>query len=769
MGRIKYDTLLVLLLFLFLFGGAFSRVAASSEEQFVQIDPGTELEVEKSPLFLNLEKKSSPTVRIGSVKGWRRLGAAEMPSLSLAAWVPTVQNSGRECSDGSPSRITAYIVDVGRFTPQKLMQAWFPRAIRYDALGQESEFILISAEQDQSSDHRIQTVVAVSGDSNQLTPLIGRTPGLRLVFVAESTALNKEALQQGLRQVLTAQIPTAAAPMLVRRNQPIVKLGKTWSPGVEKHLEIGVKAEQPEAMMSLAYGLFLDAKGLVPGGQKWVVRAAEKGHLAARLELIRLKKRGLLTVDLSNETLSRWQSELSELGNSEARYLQAYQHLMQNLDQPKAEHVRPLHKLGACGQPEARRHYAKTLMESFKPKTARKGQYLVVDLMLKPPLQLTVPPLIRQTRADWDAPEIEELKQAALLRSACTGDEDPDPSLYVKKEDFSLKKRKRVLKQSERQLEVAKQIQLIDQLANGGSKAKVKQALSVACNWMGAEVDRERLIVELRAREIGLGQWVRMRSCDHVTDERTRLVCRDQQLKKTELVHQIRMRKLRKLVPQNAIELLAKLESSALDFHQNLLSPGYERAGWAEKRELDDIASQLNQEFAALVSSTISGQVSQEIRDVVTSRSLLLVPEAVNGSVSVARKPATVGLLKFELEKLKAKLTETLAEVDAAALDDLSPRAKEGFKLAHASWQNYLKSYEDFATAVGASTLEPNVWLHMQGLYFFEKIKEIEMSRAKVMVQAISELDQEADDLNRQLGPGSMDSDSSREPANSDE
>jgi len=728
-------------------------ISAASEQKADEIAP--------PPLFMSSKINGGRFVQISSIEGWQRLGPAEVPSLGLAAWVATPEYGGRKCADGSPSRITAYIVDVGRFTPQKLMQAWYPRAIRYEALGEESQFVLISAEHEAIRTDRTRIVVAVSGNSDLITPLFGRTPGLRVVFVAESTSLKTEDLQSQLKTLLRSQSAVAAPPSSVRRNQPIVKIGKSWSPGIEKHLKAAEKERLPEALMSLAYGLFVDAKGLVPGGQMLIKQAADLGLAAARVELIRMKKIGQLSIEIAPETLASWQTELAMQGNSEMQYLDAYKKLMAHLDQPKVEHIRPLHRLGACGQPEAQRHYAKSLMESFKPKTARKGQYLVVDMMLKPAVRMTVPPLIRDTRGDWDSPQLEDLKQTALLRSACNGEEDPDPALYVKKEDFSLKKKKRAMPTQERDAEVGRQLDQIDKLANGGSKAKVKEALSVACAWLGSEADREKLIVELKAREIGLGRWNRMRSCEYITDERTQAICRERQIKKIELVHRVRMDKLKALVPESTRPQLARLETAAMAFHNALLSSAYEKASWTELSEIDELKSQLNQEFAALVSSTATGRVSDEIRDVVTSRSLLLVPESGSGSMSVTRKPATTGLLKVELDKFKLKMRELIVDVDNAALDDLSPRAKLGFKQAFAAWNEYLSAYSSFAQSVGATQLEPSLWLHMQALYFFEKTKDFELSRAKVQIQTASDFEKEADELNAQIQPSEPEATSS--------
>lgn len=687
------------------------------------------------------------TMSIAAPVGWRQVSKLNQDPLSLGQWTP----SAPKCATGASSRLSVYAVDVGREGPHKLMQKWLPSALRFNVAPVEAGFVIVRAEADRGA---ANTVVAYPVSDETITPLAGWIGGVKIVFVAESTTMTLDELESVTRQAIRKRYPVRAKDVF-NIDSPYVLFAKKWHKSLAERFEQATKKNKPNALVSRAYALFGESNAFVPAGQNFLQIAAENGHDLAKMDLIRLHRRGLMSVDISAETLSAWSSDLAKKGAEDAKFW-ATEARPFDEDEEKIPGLDSLKKLAQCGQPEARRLWAKKQVQSFNAKERYAGRMTVVNLMAEPPLEGTLPITTRVPRA-VDAPAIEQLKAAAVLKTACPNEDDPDDSLFVKKGDFKVHKSFAKNKAATEAILTAPEAEefpelneakKLDKLANAGDRKLLQQAVAMACRWSGGEEDRQQLVIELAARRDGLGKWRRFRACEIIQEPSMAGFCRAQVLKQTKLNLDTRFNDIliaAGLSSAEAPQIVVAaqgLRRKANEFFEKLLAKSYEQASSIpEKSELDETRRQMESEFMGLLAATLNKEdgmsLTSQMGDVVTGRRLLVMPaESADASFSLKRQAPSPKFIKKELERLDARLKETLLSIDEAAKEDISPEFKKGLREAHTAWLEYQKAYTSFANKIqethpqaAGQTEAAQLWFFIEGVYYLEKIRDRQISR----------------------------------------
>ena len=696
---------------------------------------------------------SAGTVRSVSVKpptGWRRVTAINQDPLSLAQWTP----KDPVCSTGAASRLSLYAVDVGRQGPAKLLQKWFPDALKFNVAEPERGFVIVRAE---TESDKPQSVIAYPLSDEHITPLAGWVGGVNVLFIAESTNLPVEKLEETVREAIRGQFAVKTANPR-GMDKPFVLFNDKWHKSISDRLEQGVKRGEPNAMVSKAYSMFNDADGFVPPGQQLLYKAAEKGHTLAQLDLIRLSRRELLTLDIPEAKLNAWSKSLAEAGADDARFWETENRPFDEVDAkiPKLDNLK---KLAACGQPEARRVWAKHLVQSFKAGDRYNGRNIVIGLIKNPPLEGTLPITTRVPRA-VEAPANEQLKASALLKTACPNEDDPEQDLFASGDDFKIPKRQKKTAAAggkapasvdqdddeEKAFPELKEARVLDKMVNSGSMKTLKEAQKRACNWSGSSDDRDRLVIEIAARHNdGFGKWRRFRSCDVIKENVMAGVCRDRQFKQDRTNTEFRYRDILVTAPSELRNPIANLRSKAMAFHDALLQQSYDVANTvSEKSELDRTRRDMEVEFLNLVAATLNQDLQNQMADVVTGRKLLILPPSEeDASFTLKRQPASSSFLKKEAERLEARMQETMKSINEADSEDLNKDFKKGLTSAFEAWKAYRDSYAAFAAKLGEHGINSasaqsaaNLWFHIEGIYYFEKIRDRELNRVEVPPEA---------------------------------
>ena len=681
------------------------------------------------------------SVSISAPEGWRRVSLINKDPLSLAQWT----SLETRCSTGAASRLSVYAVDVGSEGPHKLMHKWFPDALRFNVTEQERGFIIVRAEAETG---KTQSVIAYPLSDQHITPLAGAVTGVNVVFIAESTTLSPEDLEKTVRAAIRNQIPvrTASASKI---DVPYVLFNQQWHKSIADRLEERSNHGEPNALVSKAFSMFNSADGFVPAGQQLLYKAAEKGHPLAQLDLIRLNRRRLLTLDISEQKLKEWSKALAKAGSDDAQFWATEERKFSEADPSLAGHAE-LKKLSACGQPEARRTWAKLLVQSFKASDRFNGRAIVMNLMRSPPLEGTLPITTRVPRA-VEAPAIEQLKAAALLKTACPKQDDPEQELFAQAEDFKLE---RVAKTQDptdapsaeaddvvasKVLPEINEARVLDKMVNSGNMKTLAEAQQLACKWPGGEQDRNSLVIEIAARHNdGFGKWRRFRTCDILKENTVASECRLQEFRQARLNTETKYRDILVSIDSALRNPVANLRAKASAFHDALLTPSYSVArSNAEKLELDRMRRQMESEFLNLVGASVTQDLQNQIKDVVTGRKLLLLPPSeAEATFSLRRQPASASFLKKELERLEARMTETMKSISDSDREDLGKDFKKGFFAAFEAWKAYRASYNSFASKLAeAGKSGPNaqsaadLWFHIQAIYYFEQIRDREIGR----------------------------------------
>ena len=136
--------------------------------------------------------------------------------------------------------------------------------------------------------------------------------------------------------------------------------------------------------------------------------------------------------------------------------------------------------------------------------------------------------------------------------------------------------------------------------------------------------------------------------------------------------------------------------------------------------------------------------MQNQIRDVVTGRRLLLLPPSIDeATFSLVRQPASAAFMKKELVRLDGRMKETLRSIEEADREDLSKAFKKGFATSYDAWKAYRESYAKFSAKlleVGATTASDQaaaeLWFHIEGIYYFERLRDHEINRSQVPVEA---------------------------------
>lgn len=686
------------------------------------------------------------SVSVHSPTGWRRVGAINQDPLSLAQWTP----KELMCSTGAASRLSLYAVDVGRKGPAKLLQKWFPDALKFHVAEPERGFVIVRAETEAD---KPQSVIAYPLSDEHITPLAGWVGGVNVLFIAESTSLPVEKLEETVREAIRGQVAvkTENARGI---DVPYVLFNDKWHKSISDRLEQGVKSGEPNAMVSKAYSMFNDADGFVPPGQQLLYKAAEKGHALAQLDLIRLSRRELLTLDIPETKLNAWSKSLAEAGADDARFWETENRPFDEVDAkiPKLDNLK---KLATCGQPEARRVWAKHLVESFKAGDRFNGRNIVIGLIKNPPLEGTLPITTRVPRA-VEAPANEQLKAAALLKTACPNEDDPEQDLFASGDDFKIAKRLKngagekapasVEDEDAKAFPELKEASVLDKMVNSGSMKTLKEAQKLACGWSGSSEDRDRLVIEIAARHNdGFGKWRRFRSCDVIKENVMAGVCRDRQFKQDRTNAEFRYRDILVTAPAELRNSIANLRSKSAAFHEAILQKSYDVAHTvAEKSELDRTRRDMEVEFLNLVAATLNQDLQNQMADVVTGRKLLILPPSEEDtSFTLKRQPASSTFMKKEAERLEARMGETMKSISEADSEDLNKDFKKGLNTAYEAWKAYRDSYAAFASKLGehginsaAAQSAANLWFHIEGIYYFEKIRDRELNRVEVPPEA---------------------------------
>lgn len=687
------------------------------------------------------------TVGVKPPSGWRLVETINRDPLSLAQWVPKQPR----CATGASTRISLYAVDVGSQGPNRLVQKWLPAANSFQVVAPESGFAIVRA-RSEASDGVAQTVIAYPYSEQFVTPLAGWVGGVNILFVAESTSTSLDELEENLRQTLRGRYAVAAKSVHTI-DQPFVLFGKKWHKALQARWQEAEKKKQPLALVSQAYALFGEAGAYVPQGQNLLLKAAELGHDPSKMDLVRLARRSLMTVDVAPELLQAWESELAKKGSEDAKFWSAERVLM--ADEASKNQV-TMRSLANCGQPEAKRFWTKKQVQSFNSRERYLGRLAVVNMMQEPPLEATLPITTRVPRA-VEAPAIQQLKVAAVLKTACPNEDDPDETLFVKKADFktakTFKKNQELKAETlappeEAEFPELKEASRMDRLANAGDQGQLKEALKIACKWPGSESDRQNLITELAIRRDGLGKWKRFRSCSVLKEHQMSKVCRDRDLKQAKLNLDTRFNNILIAAGMSydeapdAVMAAIAFRKKAMEFADRLLDKSYAQAASVrETKELDEIRYALESEFMSLLAATLNKEdamgLESQIGEVVTGRRLLMLPaEDGNMDFALKRQAPTEKFMKRELERLEARLKDTMKSIQEADKIDLSPAFKEGLAAAHQSWEEYRKAHARFVGRVAEA--HPHVsrhgaaaqlWFHIEGIYYFEKLRDRQMSR----------------------------------------
>lgn len=733
-------------------------VSALAAVVFFMVGPnGSGVAAASEPLFRSrLGDGSAGAVRTVGVKppkGWRVVDRINRDPLSLAQWVPNQP----KCSTGAATRISVYAVDVGSQGPHRLVQRWLPSANSFQVVAPESGFAIVRAHttvraDSEAADGAAQTVIAYPYSEQFITPLAGWVGGVNILFVAESTSTSLDELEQSLRQTIRGRYAVSAKAVHAI-DQPFVLFGKKWHKALQARWQEAEKKKQPLALVSQAYALFGEAGAYVPQGQNLLLKAAEMGHDPSKMDLVRLARRSLMTVDVAPEMLEAWENDLAKKGSEDAKFWSAERGLMAEETDKNQVTMRGL---ANCGQPEAKRFWTKTQVQSFNSRERYLGRLAVVNMMQEPPLEATLPITTRVPRA-VEAPAIQQLKEAAVLKTACPNEDDPDETLFVKKTDFktakSFKKNQKLKAQSleqpeEEEFPELKEASRMDRLANAGSQAQLRDALKIACKWSGSETDRQNLIVELAIRRDGLGKWKRFRSCSVIKEHQMAKVCRDRDLKQAKINLDTRFNNILIAAGMSyneapeAVTAATVFRKKAMEFADRLLEKSYAQAtSVRETKELDEIRYSLESEFMSLLGATLNREdamgLESQIGEVVTGRRLLMLPaEDGNMDFALKRQAPTEKFLKRELERLEARLKDTMQSIQEADKIDLSPSFKEGLSSAREAWEEYRKAHARFVAKVAEA--HPHVsrhgaaaqlWFHIEGVYYFEKLRDRQMSR----------------------------------------
>lgn len=687
------------------------------------------------------------TVAVKPPKGWRAVETINRDPLSLAQWVPKQP----KCATGASTRISVYAVDVGSQGPHRLVQKWLPSANSFQVVSPEAGFAIVRA-RSEIAEGVAQTVIAYPYSEQFVTPLAGWIGGVNILFVAESTSISLDELEENLRQTLRGRYPVAAKSIHTI-DQPYVLFGKKWHKALQSRWQEAEKRGQPLALVSQAYALFGEAAAYVPQGQNLLLKAAEMGHEPSKMDVVRLSRRSLLTVDVAPELLEAWENELAKKGAEDAKFWAAERALI--TDEAGKNQV-TMKSLANCGQPEAKRFWTKKQVQSFASRERYLGRLAVVNMMQEPPLEATLPITTRVPRA-VEAPAIQQLKEAAVLKTACPNEDDPDETLFVKKSDFktarSFKKNQELKAESiaqaeEEEFPELKEASRIDRMANAGDQAQLKEALKMACKWPGSETDRKSLIVELAIRRDGLGRWKRFRSCSVIKEHRMSKVCRERDLKQAKLNHDTRFNNILMAAGMSyneapeAVMAATEFRKKATEFADRLLEVSYAQAtSVRETKELDEIRYALESEFMSLLAATLNKEdamgLESQIGEVVTGRRLLMLPaEDANMDFALKRQAPTEKFMKRELERLEARLKDSLKSIQEADKIDLSPPFKAGLVAAHQAWEEYRRAHAKFVAKVvedhphvsrhGAAA---QLWFHIEGVYYLEKLRDRQMNR----------------------------------------
>ena len=698
------------------------------------------------------------SVSIPAPAGWRRVTEINKDPLSLAQWTPREPT----CSTGAASRLSLYAVDVGKIGPHKLMQKWFPDALKFNVSEQERGFVIVRAE---AEANRTQAVIAYPLSDEHITPLAGAITGVNVLLIAESTSQTADELEKVVRTAIRSQIPVRAANAKAM-DVPFVLFNTQWHKTLADRLEEAAKRGEPNALVSKAFSLFNEADGFVPSGQQLLYKAAEKGHALAQLDLIRLSRRRLLTLDITDAKLNEWSKELAKAGSDDARFWATESRQFSEVD-AKMKGLEDLKKLSNCGQPEARRTWAKHLVQSFRASERFTGRNIVMGLMRLPPLEGTLPITSRVPRA-VDAPATEQLKAAALLKTACPNHDDPEQELFAQAEDFKLDKKSDLMPEkflsddedeatpddSEKPKPVVsapptneefpelKEARALDKMVNSGNMKTLKEAQKLACKWSGGDQDRNNLVIEIAARHNdGFGKWRRFRACDIVKENTIATVCREQEFRQARTNTEARYRDILVTSEPELRNAIAALRNKATAFHDALLAPSYAVARTiADKLELDRSRRQMEVEFLDLVAASVKQDLQNQIKDVITGRKLLLLPPSGDeATFTLKRQPASPTFMKKELVRLEARMKETMQSIEEADKEDLSKDFKKGLLSAHEAWKAYRESFTIFANklseqgARGPSVqAAADLWFHIEGIYYFEQLRDHEINRSDV-------------------------------------
>lgn len=672
-------------------------------------------------------------VTLRPTAGWKRVEEIDRDPLSLAQWT----SSRTQCSTGASSRISLYAVDVGRNGPNKLMQKWFPEAVKFNVRAPERGFVIVQAE---AESRKQQNVIAYPLSDSRITPLAGWIGGVQMVVVAESTTLSINELEDVLRQMLRNPVPIRTKnPAKV--DLPFVLANSKWHKALAKRIDEGSKNGLPNALLSQAHAFFADGSGFVPAGQLLLLKAAEGQNRLAQLDLIRLSRRGLLAASISDKPFAEWTKELADLGSEDARYWVAAE---RKFDEDEAKmSLKPLQDLATCGHPEARRAWAKHLVYAFTKREQAQGRNLVLSIMQSPALEGTLPLTTRVPRA-VEAPEFASLKATALLKSACSEDGDPEEVLFAQKADFKVH---HSLVQQAAMVPMAantdafpelREARRIDQLVSTGEKSKINAALLSACRWNGTEADRDRLVTEVVARRDGIGRWQRFRTCEIITDGRLAGACREQRLSQIRINLDQRLAKTKQQIPAQAVKAFDALRENATSYFDSMLIRSFEQATTAEKVELDQVREQMENEFYDVIVATLGDRLDDQIKDVVTGRKLLLLPPEEDADMfSLKRPKGSTLLLQSELAKLQERMTETMKSIETADRLDMDKAFKKSLLTARAHWLNYQSSFDEFVSKLGSigvnaaqTKVAAALWFHIEGIYYFEKIRDRQINRS---------------------------------------
>ncbi|MDX9731417.1 MAG: hypothetical protein RBT63_06580, partial [Bdellovibrionales bacterium] len=221
--------------------------------------------------------------------------------------------------------------------------------------------------------------------------------------------------------------------------------------------------------------------------------------------------------------------------------------------------------------------------------------------------------------------------------------------------------------------------------------------------------------------------------------------CREQTAKQASVNREARYRRLKNAAPNSLHAALDELRDRAYEFHDRLMKRSYEvTSRVSERSELDQIRAQMDSEFLSLVEATLNERLKNQIEDVVTGRRLLLLPPDIEAATfTLKRQPASQAFMKRELAKLEAHMKQTMASIASADHEDVDRKFKSEFAAAHEAWKRYRKSNEAFGERVTSATgrsvasvkTAGDLWFHIEGIYYFEQLRDREIGRPQVPVE----------------------------------